>query len=291
MKALLIPIALVFATSASAGEWVSVGASVKGVPATSAVSSGNPVAPVAPLSPVVPVTAPAPTNLLNELLTQVEQMQQEIAQLRGTVETQSMKIKRLEKDSETRYLDIDRRLVFLTTANGGTSVTAPPASSASVSSSADSESTADTSDTSGASAGAVAKSDVASGSAENAYNLAMSQVREKQFVEANASFEQFVVNFPDDALTANAYYWNGEVYLVRGELASALSNFRKVIDGYPDHVKTPDATYKYAVALDKSGDKDGAKQWLQTVIKRYSGKADSTVRLAQSYLDRINEGV
>lgn len=288
MKALLIPIALVFATSASAGEWVSVGASVKGVPATSTVSSGNPVAPVAPLSPVVPVSAPVPTNLLNELLTQVEQMQQEIAQLRGTVETQSMKIKRLEKDSETRYLDIDRRLVFLMTANGSPSVAS--SSAPSVPSSAPSSAGSEAADMSGASESAVVNPDVASGSAENAYNLAMSQVREKQFVEANTSFEQFVVNFPDDVLTANAYYWNGEVYLVRGELASALSNFRKVIDSYPDHVKTPDATYKYAVALDKSGDKDGAKQWLQTVIKRYSGKADSTVRLAQSYLDRINEG-
>ncbi|MCY0963627.1 tol-pal system protein YbgF [Parathalassolituus penaei] len=228
---------------------------------------------------------------MSELLMQIDQMQQEIAQLRGTVESQSMKIKRLEKDSETRYLDLDRRIVFLTTANGsGASATTPSASSTATTDTSASSS-ASTSVSSTASDSSAASSEpTSSASAEDAYNAAMALVKDKQFAAANKAFEQFVKTYPNDALTANAYYWNGEVYMVRQELASAITSFRKVIDKYPDHVKAPDATYKYAVALDKSGDKAGAIEWLKTVVKRYSGKADGTVRLAQSYLDKLNAG-
>ena len=289
MKSLIIPLALVVSASASAGDWVSVGASSQGAPATSTIQSGNPVATVAPVAPVTAVNMPAQGNLMNELLMQIEQMQQEIAQLRGTVESQSMKIKRLEKDSETRYLDLDRRLVFLTTANGG-AATAPSGSSAASSASTVSSSASSASASASSASAATASEPTSSASAEDAYNAAMGMVKEKQFAAANKAFEQFVKTYPNDTLTANAYYWNGEVYMVRGELASAITSFRKVIDQYPDHVKTPDATYKYAVALDKSGDKAGAVEWLKTVVKRYSGKADATVRLAQSYLDKINAG-
>lgn len=280
MKEIALSVALLSLVSGvSAGEWVAVGAPVKSAPATAAVGAGMAVVPATQAPAVVaPVSAsPSENGLLNELLMQVEQMQQEIARLRGTVETQSLKIRRLEQDGETRYLDLDRRLVFLSTASGAFSLAPAEVAQAPV--------VAEPSDP--ASIPAPAVSADMTGSADDDYNSAMALLRNNQFDEARAAFEQFSSKYSGNPLAANAYYWIGEICLVREELPAALTSFRKVIDDFGGHVKVADATYKYAVALDKSGDQAGAREWLKTVISRYTGKSDSTVRLAQAYLDKL----
>ncbi|ASP39463.1 tol-pal system protein YbgF [Bacterioplanes sanyensis] len=256
-KYLLLSAALA-SSSAWANEWVSVGEQV-------------PTAPVAkPVQANQPVTASAPqasnqSDLLTELLMQVEQMQQEIAYLRSQVETQQRQMSALQQSSQQRYLDLDRRVSSLMQQPVEALAPVP-----SVSSSPSSPATV-----------------APTVSAAEAYKQAMALVRDKQFAQAREAFAAFTTQYPNDELVANAWYWAGEVALVQGEQQAALDLFKQVIDKHPQHGKAADASYKYAVTLHKLGRTDEAKQWLQRVISTYAGKAEATVQLARSYLNTL----
>ena len=171
----------------------------------------------------------------------------------------------MQQSGQQRYLDLDRRLSLLMQQPGAAfpaTEATPPLSSSPV----------------------AAEPTVP---AADAYKQAMTLVRNKQFVEAQQAFDEFAQNYPGDELVANAWYWSGEVALVHGQHDLALTQFKKVIDQYPEHGKTPDASYKYAVTLHKQGRIDEARQWLQKVINSYAGKADATVQLARSYLKTL----
>ncbi|WP_221798336.1 tol-pal system protein YbgF [Oceanobacter mangrovi] len=256
MKPHIVLCALAISVSAAAEEWVSVGAAPAVAPASSSEAVASPST-----SPVV-INSQAAENdssLVNEMLMQMDQMQQEIASLREQLEQQGNLIRELRQDSDNRYLDLDRRIVFLTTETEQQAVEQ-----------------------------AATAAPVNGQSAEQAYSAAMQLVRDKKFEQANQAFDQFVQQYPDSELVANAYYWNGEILLVRGQFDSALTNFKTVVDQYPQHGKAADASYKYGVTLHRSGKDEESRQWLQKVIEQYKDSAPGTVRLAEAYLKKLS---
>lgn len=252
---LTFTLAVVSASVNADDQWVSVGAARAVAPATQNTPTDSSALAVVktPANNSPAVIPAASSGLLAEMSMQMEQMQQEIAELRGRLEEQDNLIRRLTQDQQERYLDLDRRMAALLA--GSSPVSAPAA--------------------------------VAKESPADAYRNAMTLVREKKFADANLAFNDFVKNYPQDSLVGNALYWSGEVYLVQGDLDKALDSFRKVVDQYADHDKAADATYKIGITLHKKGDVAQAKAWLQKVIDRYTGKADSTVRLAKAYLAKL----
>lgn len=262
MKKSILILALATSAGAFAEEWVSVGGgNVVAAPAgasTNYVDSSQKIQ-LESTAPSVSTSGKNNNTLLLELATQVEQMQQEIALLRGQLEQQDHLLKRQQEEQQQRYLDVDRRLSVLVAPTSPITNPSKPASSA-------------------------------AGSKETAavvYQQAMDLTKEKKFTEAQAKFSQLVKEHPDDALVVNAFYWSAEVYLVQGETDKALVAFKKVVNDHSEHAKAADAAYKIGVTLDRQGKAADAKKWLQKVIDDYTGKADTTVRLAQSYLDKI----
>merc|ERR1711879_495718 len=96
--------------SAASDEWVSVGVRPAATNASTPAQAASPVLAVQPAP-----SSSDHSSLVSELLVQMEQMQQEIASLRGVVESQGNDIRRLNQDGEARYLDLDRRLMAITT--------------------------------------------------------------------------------------------------------------------------------------------------------------------------------
>lgn len=272
MKLLALPLALAVSVSAVAeDEWVSVGANQPVAPAETTPAAEAITPPSLPFSSeslTATTQQPSANNtnngdLISELLTQIEQMQQEIAMLRSQVETQGNQLSTLEQDQQARYLDLDRRVASLITAKPVTKAAAP------------------------ATAHSVSADVAVTIPAVDAYKAAMTLVREKKYAEANLAFTRFTQTYGEDPLIANAYYWNGEVYLVQGEFEQAQQSFQAVVDKFANHAKAADASYKLGVTLHKLDKTEEAKRWLTQVVERYSGKADSTVRLAKAYLDKI----
>lgn len=239
---------------ANAQEWVTVGAANK-----AASSSQAPLIDTSHQAVIVDAE-PAPlrqsSSLQEELLWQVQQLQQELAELRGLVEQQEFQINQLQTDSDDRYRDLDQRVAQLF--NSGV-----------------------------ASKPMAAQTQNNELSPQDAYNQALQLVRDKKYSQASQELDAFVKANPQHELTANALYWSGEVLLVEGSLNDALDRFQRIVKGFPTHNKAPDAMYKAGVTQHRLNNNAEAKVWLRRVVNEYTGKADSIVNLAKSLLERI----
>lgn len=246
---------LVMANLAAAEDWVSVGASPR------AASADSPPTAVVHSSPQGKSSAAedGQLQLITELIARVEQLQAQVSQMSGQIESQRYKLEKLEKASESRYLDMDRRLASLTVAQAESPVTVP-----------------------------THENSVQSVSDQDAYQTAMKLLRAKEYDQASSAYDSFIRNYPDSDLLQNAFYWSGAVYLFQQDYDAALERFKAVIDRFPEGGKAADATYSYAVTLHKSGDLEGARHWLNQVLTEHAGAQGNAVSLATDYLKKLD---
>ena len=200
---------------------------------------------------------------LSELFYRIQVLQQDLKDLRGTIEEQSYLIKRLERSQKEQYLDLDNRLVQL----GG----------------ADLESRAvQTEDKESSEEVTTPISEVPEFDNEReAYQYAFDLMRNRQYQESLAGFEEIIVAFPNGQYTPNAFYWIGELYLAQGDNEKSRQSFIQVISLYPDHQKVPDAMYKLGVVYFALGDNQSAIRYLGQVQQEYPNS--SAAGLAARY--------
>lgn len=209
-----------------------------------------------------------------ELFYMIQQLQGDVRRLQGEVEEQRHLVDRLEQQSRDRYIDLDQRILKLTAAQQQAQAAASAASEVATSAPA-----------------SVQAKDYRQPSAEEnkAYNSIVDLIRnQKKYDQAITQIYEFLDTYPEGDLTVNAYYWLGEVYLVKPQLEQAKQAFSIVATRFADHRKAADSTYKLGVTLDKLGEKDEANRRMQTVVKNYP--ASSAAKLAQSYLDGQGSG-
>ncbi len=218
--------------------------------------------------------AVAPSSAQGMLFVQLQQMQEEIAQLRGMLEVQQNEIQRLKQEGLERYQDLDRRL-----ANASVGGSASQNSSASGSQG-------------GGSSPSVNGSVADSGGAASAdpekeklyYDAAFDLIKAKDFDKASQAFAAFLRKYPNSPYAGNAQYWLGEVNLAKGDLQGAGQAFAKVSQAYPQHNKVPDSLYKLADVEIRLGNRDKANAILRQVVADYPNS--SAAQLAQRQLNR-----
>ena len=232
----------------------------------------------------VAVDTPINTNANAQMFDIVEMLQYELQQLRGQVEELSYNLERLKKDQKQRYLDLDRRIVSLSTP--------PQVIDDSQVSDTKSETveTVETDLTSASLGGAIAldKTVVIQEAYDPeieklAYKAAFGLIRERQYDASIEALLTFLNDFPEGLLVGNVHYWLGEVYMVQGDASLAAQSFEYVIREFPGHRKIPDALYKAGVAYQNVGNNNKANQLLQRVLEEYPDS--SAARLAQ---ERVN---
>ena len=277
---------------------VSVEVSANTVPVTDLVNDtaaqSNPSLQSMQADPIAPVTVDLATNTGNtnanaQIFDLVEMLQQEVQQLRGQVEELNYNLGRLKEDQKQRYLDLDRRIVSLSTATPVTkesrvvSATDQTTQLQTVASQVNDSLTAVpvTPTTETQTPAVQAPSDPEA--ANVAYKAAYALIRKRQFDASVVALLAFVKNFPQSDLVGNAYYWLGEVYMVQGDASLAVVSFEYVISKFPQHRKIPDALYKAGVAYQNTGNVDKANQLLQRVLAEYP--ESSAARLA---LEKVN---
>lgn len=81
------------------------------------------------------------------------------------------------------------------------------------------------------------------------YDTAFQALREQKYERAEASFQDFISRFPNDALAGNAQYWLGETYYVRGNYQEAAKVFAQGFQKYPKNSKAPDNLLKLGLSL------------------------------------------
>jgi tol-pal system protein YbgF len=221
--------------------------------------------------------AAAPVSAQGMLFNQLQQMQNEIAQLRGMLEEQQYEIQRLKQENLERYQDLDKRL-----SGGAAGAAVNQNSSAAGAINANGTPTPPAA----GQAQAPANSEPADPAKEKLfYDAAFDLIKAKDFDKANQAFAAFLRRYPDSQYAGNAQYWLGEVSLAQGDLQGAGQAFARVSQAYPSHSKVPDSLFKLADVEQRLGNGNKAKGILQQVIAQYPGS--SAAQLAQRDLQRL----
>jgi len=220
--------------------------------------------------------AQAPTSAQGQLFMQLQQMQSEIAQLRGMLEEQQHEIERLKQESQVRYQDLDSRL------QGATAGAQAPAQNSAAGAAINAAGTP----VAPAGQAPAASNEAADPEKEKLYyDAAFDLIKAKDFAKASQAFEGFLRKFPQSQYAGNAQYWLGEVNLAQGDLQAAGKAFAQVAAGYPTHAKVPDSLFKLADVERRLGNSNKARGILQQLIAQYPGS--SAAQLAQRDLQRL----
>ncbi|MDV2079430.1 tol-pal system protein YbgF [Marinobacter xestospongiae] len=202
-----------------------------------------------------------------ELLYMIEQLQREVRRLRGDLEEQQNRLDRLSQQSRSRYVDLDQRILGLTEKLDQSAQ--KPAGEAPAEPVSTPQPTREYR--------------APSAEERQRYQQIQKLIRDdKDYDSAIGALYDFIGKYPEGDLTVNAYYWLGEVYLVKPQPEQAKQAFTIVASRYADHRKAPDAGYKLGVALDRLGETEEARRRMDAVIRDYpdSDAAD----LAREYL-------
>jgi len=105
--------------------------------------------------------------------------------------------------------------------------------------------------------------------------------------KARALFREYVTRYPDDPKTGDAQYWVGATYLVQNKPATALGEYRKVIQLYPKSPAFDTALYGMADAFFRLHACTDAKGALDALTKRKPAKQldDRAKQLTQAIKD------
>lgn len=179
-----------------------------------------------------------------ELSTQIQRQAEEIARLRGQIETLTHELDLAKKRQQDFYLDLDTRLRKF---EGG------PVGNAN----------GDT--------GAVGATKVAADPARESqeYEAALNHFKAAKYKEAAAGFGAFVQKYPDSSLAPNAQYWLGNAWYAQRNCNKAIEAQGVVTTRYADSAKAPDAWLAIATCQQETGNGAAAKRSLEAVIAKY----------------------
>ena len=170
-----------------------------------------------------------------EFANQMDALRQDIAKLRGQIDSLANELANSQKRSKDFYTDIDARLKKLEPTS--VSVDGRPA-------------TVDRSE-------------------QAAFDAAIAQFRGSDFRGAAVSLQSFIARYPQSAYAAAAFYWLGNSQYQLKDYKGAISSQQTVVDKYADSTRAPDALLNIAASQIELNDRRGARATLQRIIKDY----------------------
>ena len=248
-------------------------------------------------------------DALSLLLDQNRQLQTEIQALRGMVEEQGFEIRKLQRDSLSRYTDMDDRLRSLETSAAaqpsmpigastspgiggqpsapGTRTDAMPtiggvrdpgsADTPTTGSATTASTTARTAPLTAADTASSRSSRVTSRgtlqpavlSEQQLYQMAYDSVINSNFERSIAEFDQYLSIYPQGRFVTNAHYWKGQAYLYLNRYDEARDSYEIILEQFQDSAKLPDAMYGLGLAYQGLGNIPQARQLLNEIKRRF----------------------
>jgi tol-pal system protein YbgF len=204
------------------------------------------------------------TSAQHRIQSQLDTIQDEVNELRGTLEVHNFKLEQILQRQRELYLEIDNRIQAVT-ASGAVSQPAPTTPAAPNSD----------------------QNYVLAAGEDDAYDKAINLIlKERRYDEAVPAFESFLANFPNSSYAANAHYWLGQLLFNKQEWAQSKSHFERVVNQYVDSNKRSDALLKLGEIAQKQNNLARAKQLFEQVISEYP--ESSARKLADNRLRALN---
>ncbi len=236
----------------------------------------------------------ADQSVMANLVIQVQELQDEVRNLRGQLEEQSRELGNLKRRQRDQYLDLDQRLSDMRNSQPVITGGQPQVAGSFVQGSTELAPTEDAPEVRAPLTGAstvtaitqpLAQSQTpASTAAEEkaAYDRAFQSLKDLRYADAAEKFQSFLDHYPDSDYSDNAQYWLGESYYVTRNYDIALTAFQELMDRYPDSPKVPDALLKMGYTHYELKQWDSARAALTQVQDSYPNT--TLARLAESRL-------
>lgn len=243
----------------------------------------------------------APVNSNNDamslLLDQIGDLQAEVQALRAMAEEQSFELRKMQRDSLSRYTNVDDRLSGLEssastaapivanrTPPGGSTAAAPtgnaaPLNQRSISNTRPgsvSQSRAQPLSPTTTPSRTPSTRNIGRGTLEPAvlseqqlYQMAYDSVIKSNFDLSIAEFDQYLSIYPEGRFVANAHYWKGQAYLYLNRYNEAVESYEVIVNQQQDSPKLPDAIYGLALAYEGMGNISQARRLLSDIKRRF----------------------
>ena len=174
---------------------------------------------------------------LMQMTQRVDGLQEEMRTLRGRIEELQNENAVLKKQQRDLYADLDKRLTeAAASASAAASAPAAPAPEA---------------------------------DEQVLYNRALEQLRARNYAAAVDGFRALAASHPTGQMADNTQYWLGEAYYVTAEFDQAAAAFQRVLTGWPNSRKAPDALLKLGYTQIEQNKLAAARATLQQVASRY----------------------
>ena len=119
----------------------------------------------------------------------------------------------------------------------------------------------------------------------DAFNAASQQFRNGDFKNAAASFRSFIAKFPQSPYQPTAQYWLGNALYALKDYKGSTATWQNVVNKYPQHPRAPEALLAIANNQIEQGQKAAAKRTLEQIVSQY-GSSD-VAQTAQSKLSQL----
>jgi len=256
---------------------------------------------IAPAPIVVPPAAPAldeqaenrlnllekkmDNNVIYELLDQLNQLRQEISELREISEQQDHQMNLLTKRQRSLYQDVDRRMLELEAGS-----TKSSSSSSYQSNQQQSSSGLSVDNNAGSNVGLPDKQPVNAGAADpsleySTYTKAFNLLKEGNYTQAIVALRSFLLSYGTGTYADNAQYWLGEANYATRDYKTALVEFQKILTDYQESPKRKDAELKIGFTYYELKDWEAARRALESVITQYPNTTNA--RTAKLRLERL----
>ncbi len=198
---------------------------------------------------------------LNPLLVQADDLNQRMQELRGKLDEQDHRLKRLEEQVRSQYQDLEKRFtqrqlsLSAVSVRPSSSIATNPIQPAGVKNTV--------------AARPISSARLPTASGERDYQTAFQLLKTKQYASAIEGFENFIKKYPFDVNRPNASYFLGQLYLLQGQPEQSIIRFNDFVGKYPQDGRVPDALLQLGLAYFAKGDKTTAMQTFEKIIKQY----------------------
>lgn len=198
-----------------------------------------------------------------ELLSQLEQLKQELSKVKGDLEVASHDVDLTQQRQRDLYADTDARLRKLE--ESGQAAQSAGGFAAVPVNGQPADATAPTvSPTTNTPPVSVERADEL-----KAYEAAQSLVNAGRHREAFDAYDKFLQTYPSSPYRADAYYGLGFSQFSLKNYKAAISTQQKLLAQYPDSAKLPDALFNIANSQIQLADIGAAKVTLRELLARY----------------------
>jgi tol-pal system protein YbgF len=181
----------------------------------------------------------------------IDQLNQQVATLRGQNEDMSNQLVTLQKQQKDYYADLDGRMKKFEPQQqtvDGMQGTVQPGET-------------------------------------DAFNAASTQFRNGDFKNAAVSFKSFIAKYPQSPYQPTAQYWLGNALYAQRDYKGSTAIWDNLVRTYPTHPRAPEALLAIANNQIEQGQKAAAKKTLEQIISQYSGT--DVAQSAQSRMSQV----